>query len=791
MKKKIAFVLFGALFLCAFYLSVAFAGDNTPVPPAGFEDEVITAPDGNPFSDTDPNSLEGKAAKYLYYTGVIGGFPDGEFKGEQYVNRAELAKFLLLARYGDIDESVSNSDITFSDVLFGEWYVPFVVRAAEEGIINGYPDGTFKPEKNVNTAEFLKMFLKTFDLEMNLSFSYVDVQPDSWYLPYAGIAEKYDLFPYRDSFLEPTKELTRNEVAVAFYVYLEVGEEVDDKFNNISDVLYEKGEGFAGYYAGDIEKLAASPYEYYSALDGIFLEGYSNSMWRKNESRGVNDVMGVSISEFGNVKDAKEMIFAKYVTYREGEFVNFKGYNYGDEFYCYVSERQHLDSVLPDEESGYYVQPFDCTFRDENVLFAVDSGLALDNDEVLTENEAHERVLDFLDLVFVHFENRLKLVMMAKDETGSGSEDETGLTEEPVVEEPVAEEPVAEEPAEEPTPGPVVEEPVVEEPVAEEPVEGAVSVFITDAEISEFVGDTERDYVYAIAKNLNSFYVLDDETFEIKKEIAVGSKPVSMAISIDNSKAYIATSGQSAISVINLNTLEKEPDIKLSIRPYDLEVSSDYLYITHADDQWGNGVVVDLDTYKEVSELGTYQYPNGDFSLYEDAILKISPDENYLYIATKNLSPANIYKLDISNSVPKIVSATEHGSIGSNLQNMVLNKGGDKLFVACGSPYSIQILSTSDLEFAGVVDMEPYPSDVSIYEKGGLLLASTTGNTDRLYIFDLNNYTLIESVPLNGFNIVSLFVSEEKDLIFILTNADGVPDLQAITIIDLSTIENK
>ena len=79
----------------------------------------------------------------LYRRAVIGGYPDGEFKGDNEVNRAEAAKFLLLARFGTVDELTNNG--RFPDVLDGEWYVKFVIFAADEGIISGHPDGLFLP----------------------------------------------------------------------------------------------------------------------------------------------------------------------------------------------------------------------------------------------------------------------------------------------------------------------------------------------------------------------------------------------------------------------------------------------------------------------------------------------------------------------------------------------------------------------------------------------------------------------------------------------------------------------
>lgn len=194
--------------------------DKKIVPPAGYEDDVITnfSSYENPFPDTDSSSLIGKSAAELYRRAVIGGFPDGEFKGERNVNRAEAAKFLLLAKLGTVPNLLNTGK--FSDVLEGQWYVKFIVQAANLGIINGYADGTFGPGKTVNTAEFLKMLTLTFGLPENLNYSYSDVSENDWFAKYAGIAEKYNLFPGRIIHLNPDQNLTRKDVAIAIYEYL-------------------------------------------------------------------------------------------------------------------------------------------------------------------------------------------------------------------------------------------------------------------------------------------------------------------------------------------------------------------------------------------------------------------------------------------------------------------------------------------------------------------------------------------------------------------------------------------
>ncbi len=194
--------------------------DKEDIPKADYEDGVIQFFIGyqNPFPDTELDSLEGRAATELYRREVLGGYPDGEFKGARPVNRAEAAKFLLTSRFGAIEDV--DFSARFSDIPSGQWFTKYILTAAEKGIINGYGDGTFKPADTVNTAEFLKMLTLTLDLETNLSHDYTDVPEGAWFEMYAGAAQKYNLFPERGwDRLEPAKEMSRREVAIAIYQY--------------------------------------------------------------------------------------------------------------------------------------------------------------------------------------------------------------------------------------------------------------------------------------------------------------------------------------------------------------------------------------------------------------------------------------------------------------------------------------------------------------------------------------------------------------------------------------------
>jgi chitodextrinase len=172
----------------------------------------------SPFPDIDLDSLEGKAAAELARREVIGGFPDGYFKGGEFVNRAQLAKFLILTRWGEMGGIADNG--YFPDLVPGSWYISYVTTANALDIITGHPSGEFKPADYVQVSEFAKMFSKTFDLETDLSYSFLDVDSDAWYSKYVGIISYYDLMPYRGDYLYPSAYMTRDEVTVAIYQYL-------------------------------------------------------------------------------------------------------------------------------------------------------------------------------------------------------------------------------------------------------------------------------------------------------------------------------------------------------------------------------------------------------------------------------------------------------------------------------------------------------------------------------------------------------------------------------------------
>jgi hypothetical protein len=119
------------------------------------------------FSDLSPDHPVYAAAEYLKSNGIISGYSDGTFKPDKQVNRAEALKIII---GGLVTQEQINSvkGTDFSDVPAGSWYLPYVEIAKVNGVIDGPPAKTaFNGENPVIKVEFIKMLLLANQVDPN------------------------------------------------------------------------------------------------------------------------------------------------------------------------------------------------------------------------------------------------------------------------------------------------------------------------------------------------------------------------------------------------------------------------------------------------------------------------------------------------------------------------------------------------------------------------------------------------------------------------------------------------
>ena len=147
--------------------------------------------------------------------------------------------------------------ISFSDVNEGDWYYDNVMDAAENGYVNGMGDGTFAPKKATTRAEFAAMIANAmgYEADPDVESAFIDVDDDFWgkaainYCAQNGIISGYD-----DGTFQPNKAITRQEAAAILNNAFELAEKTgisSDKFADDSKIAgWAKDHVYAAKAAG-------------------------------------------------------------------------------------------------------------------------------------------------------------------------------------------------------------------------------------------------------------------------------------------------------------------------------------------------------------------------------------------------------------------------------------------------------------------------------------------------------------------------------------------------------------
>ena len=116
---------------------------------------------GATFTDSADIKVENEVVDTLIELGVINGYTDGSFKPNDTVTRAEMAKMIYVLRTGNSDASAYNNDKTTFTDINGHWARGYVKYCQSLGIIAGQSATTFAPDQTVTAQEAAKMLLVT------------------------------------------------------------------------------------------------------------------------------------------------------------------------------------------------------------------------------------------------------------------------------------------------------------------------------------------------------------------------------------------------------------------------------------------------------------------------------------------------------------------------------------------------------------------------------------------------------------------------------------------------------
>ena len=174
------------------------------------------------------NDLEGHWAKKEIERaaglGFVNGYPDGTFRPQNNVTRAEFA--VMIARAMELT-SKGGAAFDFADLdAIPDWAGPHITAAQLAGVITGYEDGTFRPNNLINRTEMAAMVMRALDItpDRELKPTFADTESiAAWGQPYVAAAAEAGLINGRgNNRFVPAANATRAEAVVLILRMIDV-----------------------------------------------------------------------------------------------------------------------------------------------------------------------------------------------------------------------------------------------------------------------------------------------------------------------------------------------------------------------------------------------------------------------------------------------------------------------------------------------------------------------------------------------------------------------------------------
>lgn len=156
------------------------------------------------------NKDTGMLNKTDHFAYVIG-YPDGTVHPNGQITRAEVATIFFRLLRDEVRDGAFTTSNSYSDVAYGKWYNNPISTMSALGIITGYPDGTFKPNKPITRAEFAAIAARFDETQSGKSATFSDVI-GHWAAKEIGIAYANEWIKgYPDGTFKPDQNITRAE----------------------------------------------------------------------------------------------------------------------------------------------------------------------------------------------------------------------------------------------------------------------------------------------------------------------------------------------------------------------------------------------------------------------------------------------------------------------------------------------------------------------------------------------------------------------------------------------------
>ncbi len=156
-----------------------------------------------------------------HYAYIIG-YEDGTVRPQGNITRAEVATIFFRLLTDEVREEYWSTESGYSDVSSSDWYNNAISTLSNLGVITGYEDGTFRPNASISRAEFVTIVTRFFDYTAEYEGTFSDVSYSSWYADFVQAAVDMGLVNgYENGTFRPNASITRAEaVAIVNRVLL-------------------------------------------------------------------------------------------------------------------------------------------------------------------------------------------------------------------------------------------------------------------------------------------------------------------------------------------------------------------------------------------------------------------------------------------------------------------------------------------------------------------------------------------------------------------------------------------
>ena len=287
----------GSSVVITYYYSVTRSDANDEITnhvevtvPDGPSDETETTIDVEPYMpnipdpDDDPDPVEPDfdfVPNWLNTTdhfAYIVGYEDGTIRPTNNITRAEVATIFFRLLTDDAREEFWSQTNDYTDVASDAWYNNAVSTLSNMGIIDGYEDGTFKPNAPITRAEFTAIATRFFDYTAEYEGAFNDVTYSDWYADCVQAAVDMGLVNgYADGGFHPTAYITRAESCAIVNRVLNRVPHEDYLLDEDEMITWPDNSYGAWYYADMQEATNSHDYDWIS-MSGEVVEEWTDKL---------------------------------------------------------------------------------------------------------------------------------------------------------------------------------------------------------------------------------------------------------------------------------------------------------------------------------------------------------------------------------------------------------------------------------------------------------------------------------------------------------------------------------